>query len=231
MRYGCCGSQMPGEGMAICRIESVRAQYFAYAKAATIVECEQSPRSNPSNGFSRTVTPSNARDSRSFRSFVGRPGGRLGACSPDVRLAYDPYVPGRCRRSWRSETKSRADMRVSSQTVSCAGLVLHRVGILALDVNDIGSASRAKELGPKRNPAEDALAALGAMSSAVDTSMRTRTAHGVRIVAPHSGAVDEGALSRTVRKVLYRGDRHHGFGGHRLAAPIARVGSAVARRS
>ena len=150
------------------------------------------------------------------------------ASRPSVPDAPDRYVH---IQHFFEAQRLRADLEVGSQTVSCAGLVLHRADLLPLDLNDIGSAGQTQRLGPKRDPAEDALAALGAMSTAVDTSMRTRTADGMRVVAPHSIAVDEGALSRTVRKVLDRGDRHHGFGGHRLSAPIARVVSAVARRS
>ena len=124
-----------------------------------------------------------------------------------------------------------AELQVGGETVSRAGLVLHRVDLLPVDLHDIRSAGQAQGLGPKRNPAEDTLAALGAMPSAVDPSMRPCAADSVRVVAPHSVAVDEGALSRTIDKVLDRRDRYHGFGRHRRSAPMARVASAVARRS
>ena len=159
-----------------------------------------------------------------------------GRCELHFDTASRPSVPNAPKRHVHIQhffqaQCLRADLQVGSQTMSCAGLVLHRVDLLPLDLNDIGSAGQTQGLGPKRDSAEDALPALGAMSSAVDSSMRPCAADSVSVVAPHSVAVDESALSRTVRKVLDRRDRHHGFGSHRLSAPMARVASAVARRS
>ena len=124
-----------------------------------------------------------------------------------------------------------AKLQVGGETVSRAGFVLDGVDVPSLHLDDVRSAGQTQGFGPKRDSSEHSLAAFSTVSSAVNPTMRPRAADRVRIVAPHTVAVDKGALSRAVGEVLDRRDRHHAYGRHRRLAPMARVASAFARRS
>ena len=98
----------------------------------------------------------------------------------------------------------RTDLEVCRQTMPDTGLELNGPNRASFDLDSVRPAGQPESLRPQRDRPENESAALSAVLTAVDSAVSPRAAHRVMIVAPHTIAMDQRSLARTVDVVLDR---------------------------